>query len=140
MELSGNFRKSSGSFDKDVWKVPHAVGSPRERDSVTVRVPGTSANLGCGFDCIGMALDIWNELTVERAPRFEILIEGVGSATGNWHLLRDLSKHPDDRQPWLGLGEVSGGSSYSYLHRFVASSRDASRRMMVHEAQPTTRG
>uniref|UniRef100_A0A6T2GMA6 Homoserine kinase n=1 Tax=Eutreptiella gymnastica TaxID=73025 RepID=A0A6T2GMA6_9EUGL len=80
MELSGNFRKSSGSFDKDVWKVPHAVGSPRERDSVTVRVPGTSANLGCGFDCIGMALDIWNELTVERAPRFEILIEGEGEA------------------------------------------------------------
>jgi homoserine kinase len=27
--------------------------------SVSVRVPATSANLGPGFDCLGMALDIW---------------------------------------------------------------------------------
>lgn len=29
--------------------------------SVTVRVPASTANLGPGFDCLGMALDIWNE-------------------------------------------------------------------------------
>ncbi len=29
--------------------------------SVTVRVPATSANLGPGFDCLGLALDLWNE-------------------------------------------------------------------------------
>eukprot|EP00941_MAST-03F_sp_MAST-3F-sp1_P002477 g2477.t1 len=34
------------------------------RRSVTVRVPATSANMGPGFDCIGMALDIWSEITV----------------------------------------------------------------------------
>lgn len=28
---------------------------------VTVRVPATTANLGPGFDCLGMALDLWNE-------------------------------------------------------------------------------
>ncbi len=27
--------------------------------SVTVRVPATSANLGAGFDCLGLALDLW---------------------------------------------------------------------------------
>jgi len=27
----------------------------------TVRVPATSANLGPGFDCLGLALDLWNE-------------------------------------------------------------------------------
>lgn len=27
--------------------------------SVTVKVPATSANLGPGFDCLGMALDLW---------------------------------------------------------------------------------
>lgn len=29
--------------------------------SVWVRAPATSANLGPGFDCLGLALDLWNE-------------------------------------------------------------------------------
>lgn len=33
---------------------------------VTVRVPGTSANLGPGYDCLGVALDLANEVTVRR--------------------------------------------------------------------------
>lgn len=37
-----------------------------ERNKVTVRVPATSANLGPGYDTIGMALDMWSEITVER--------------------------------------------------------------------------
>jgi len=32
--------------------------------SVTVRVPATSANLGPGFDCLGLALDVWATITV----------------------------------------------------------------------------
>ena len=32
---------------------------------VTVKVPATSANMGPGFDCLGVALDIWNVVTVE---------------------------------------------------------------------------
>lgn len=32
---------------------------------VTVRVPATTANMGPGFDCLGMALDIWNTIVVE---------------------------------------------------------------------------
>lgn len=47
---------------------------------VTVRVPATTANIGPGFDCIGFALDIWNELTVERGP-FRLEIEGEGEST-----------------------------------------------------------
>ena len=27
-----------------------------------VRAPATSANLGSGFDCLGLALDLWNEV------------------------------------------------------------------------------
>ena len=34
--------------------------------SVSVRVPATSANLGPGFDCLGMALDIWATITLSR--------------------------------------------------------------------------
>ena len=30
--------------------------------SISVRVPGTSANLGAGFDTLGLACNIYNEL------------------------------------------------------------------------------
>lgn len=45
--------------------------------SVTVIAPATSANLGPGFDCIGMALDLWNELTVTEGD-FNIYTRGEG--------------------------------------------------------------
>jgi homoserine kinase len=32
---------------------------------LTIRTPATSANLGPGFDCLGIALDIWAEVEVE---------------------------------------------------------------------------
>mmetsp|Transcript_49777 Transcript_49777/g.56372 ORF Transcript_49777/g.56372 Transcript_49777/m.56372 type:complete len:476 (+) Transcript_49777:217-1644(+) len=54
------------------------------RDSVTVRVPATSANVGPGYDCIGIAVDLWSEVTVSRVPEgdetgFEITAEGEGA-------------------------------------------------------------
>lgn len=49
------------------------------RNSVTVRVPATSANLGPGYDCLGMAVDLWSEVTVSRADKFEITAEGDGA-------------------------------------------------------------
>jgi homoserine kinase len=51
----------------------------KERDKVVVRVPATSANLGPGYDTLGMAVDMWSEFTVERAEKFEIICEGEGS-------------------------------------------------------------
>ena len=33
---------------------------------VSVRVPATSANLGPGFDCFGLALPIYNTITIEE--------------------------------------------------------------------------
>ena len=33
---------------------------------VSVRVPATTANIGPGFDCLGIALPIYNEITVEE--------------------------------------------------------------------------
>mmetsp|Transcript_2600 Transcript_2600/g.5193 ORF Transcript_2600/g.5193 Transcript_2600/m.5193 type:complete len:446 (-) Transcript_2600:320-1657(-) len=49
------------------------------RRKVTVRVPATTANLGPGFDTIGMALDMWSEVTVELSDKFEIINEGDGA-------------------------------------------------------------
>jgi homoserine kinase len=34
----------------------------------TIHVPATSANLGPGFDCLGLALDLWNTIRVEVDP------------------------------------------------------------------------
>ena len=42
------------------------------RDHVVVRVPATTANLGPGFDSLGMAVDIWSEISVQRAEKFSI--------------------------------------------------------------------
>ncbi len=44
-----------------------------EATEVTVRVPATSANIGTGFDCLGLALDLFASITVsiseaEQAP------------------------------------------------------------------------
>ena len=47
---------------------------------VTVRVPATTANLGPGFDCLGMALDIHNSVTVETGQGFGISISGEGES------------------------------------------------------------
>jgi len=35
-------------------------------DSVTVRIPATAANLGPGYDCLGVALRLYNRVTVSR--------------------------------------------------------------------------
>lgn len=50
-----------------------------QRNKVIVKVPATSANLGPGFDAIGMALDMWSEYTIERSDKFEIICEGEGA-------------------------------------------------------------
>jgi homoserine kinase len=47
---------------------------------LTVRAPATSANLGCGFDVFGVALDAPADIVrVERADRTTISVTGAGS-------------------------------------------------------------
>ena len=41
----------------------HAALALTCRSSIVVRAPATSANLGPGFDCLGLALDLWNEVS-----------------------------------------------------------------------------
>jgi homoserine kinase len=36
---------------------------------VTVRVPASTSNLGPGFDCLGVALSLYNNITVSRSKR-----------------------------------------------------------------------
>lgn len=46
---------------------------------ILVKVPATSANLGPGFDALGLALDLWNEATFIPADDFRVEIEGEGA-------------------------------------------------------------
>jgi homoserine kinase len=68
---------------------------------VSVSVPATSANLGPGFDCLGLALDLRNEVVVTgagpllpydaaQATRYEIVVDGI-----------DAGKVPTDRSNLL---------------------------------------
>lgn len=50
------------------------------KHSVVVKAPATTANMGPGFDCLGMALDIWNTVIIETgASSFDISGEGKDS-------------------------------------------------------------
>src|SRR5687767_3632388 len=46
---------------------------------LTARVPATSANLGPGFDCFGLALDLCNEVTVDTEAEPGVTWDGEGA-------------------------------------------------------------
>jgi homoserine kinase len=48
--------------------------------AVTVRVPASISNLGPGFDCLGMALRLYNRITVERTSRPQSMPEVLDAA------------------------------------------------------------
>lgn len=44
-----------------------------------IKVPATSANMGCGFDCIGVALNLYNHMWLEKLPDgTDFVIEAKG--------------------------------------------------------------
>jgi homoserine kinase len=53
------------------------MGSGR---SIKVKVPASTANLGSGFDVLGMALGLYNTIEMETTPRgVEVTVEGEGA-------------------------------------------------------------
>ncbi len=66
---------------------------------VTVEVPATTANLGAGYDCLGMALELVNRVTLEvrgwSRTGHELIVDGEGagelSADGDNRFLRGVS-------------------------------------------------
>ena len=85
---------------------------------VTVKVPATTANLGPGFDCMGMALDIWNSIDVEPGPEVvEVVGEGADRLPGNRrNLVHRSFRLPFTEsgqqvpQVWRGGGGPEGGA------------------------------
>ena len=50
--------------------------------NIAVKIPATSANLGPGFDCLGLALNLWNTVRIginDDSENSEIKIIGYGS-------------------------------------------------------------
>ncbi len=58
--------------------------APWSVSAIRVRVPATSANLGPGFDSMGIALDLWNDFTLSVGsgePGVRVSIAGEGEDT-----------------------------------------------------------
>jgi len=51
-------------------------------DHVRVRVPATSANLGPGFDALGLALGIYDDVEVRAVGSSDLLVEVTGEGAG----------------------------------------------------------
>ena len=108
----------------------------------TVKVPATSANMGPGFDCLALALDVWNTLTIQDADSLELYVQGFGEgelSTGPENLVArsfsrvfDLLAVPipgaklicDNRIP---LGRGLGSSSAAAVAGIVAGNELAGR-------------
>jgi homoserine kinase len=61
--------------------MPGPAGRVPAGTSVLVRVPATTANLGPGFDTLGLALSLYDEIvvTVRDAPGATVEVDGVGA-------------------------------------------------------------
>ena len=70
--------------------MPPATRAARlfELDNITVKTAATAANMGPGFDCMAMALDIWNTTTVQVVP--------AGEQRDMYEVHGHGSEYPDD--------------------------------------------
>jgi homoserine kinase len=76
----------------------------------TLRVPASSANLGPGFDALGLALDIFLVCRFRRAPKLEIRVRGRDAALiptdeGNliWQTALTVAQHVRNTLPPIEL-------------------------------------
>lgn len=74
-------------------------------EKVTVAIPATTANLGPGFDCMGLALDIHDTVSVEEGAgeADEIVIRGVGADTlprDRSHMVLGTMRDLFEQQGW----------------------------------------
>lgn len=68
------------------------MGQGQQQRSVHVRVPASTANLGPGFDSIGLALGLWDDyvITTSESPGLRVAVSGEGACevpTDHRHLV-----------------------------------------------------
>lgn len=59
---------------------PNAIFDRQTMQQATVRVPASTSNLGPGFDCLGVALRLYNDVTISRDRRMSRVPPIVRSA------------------------------------------------------------
>jgi homoserine kinase len=102
--------------------------------AVTVRVPATSANLGAGFDCLGLALDLFAELVVtfggpEPPPTEDVGEKMVLSAVR--HFFARIDRQPPALRAHynvsIPLGRGMGASAVARVAGVLAANEFAGR-------------
>jgi hypothetical protein len=71
---------------------------------LTARVPATSANLGPGFDCFGLALDLCNEVTIDTEAEPGVSWEGEGVIRAGAAVVCILTGHGLTDPEWAIAG------------------------------------
>ena len=70
--MVGRRLRRTGRFGVKASLTSHSVAAPTgPLSAVRVRVPATSANLGPGFDALGLALDLHEDVALRRLPPAE---------------------------------------------------------------------
>jgi len=98
---------------------------------VTVRVPASTSNLGPGFDCLGVALRIYNDLTVTRGERQRLppIVNEAANAFFKHRLCRPFSfscsiAEQIPRSRGLGSSATVRLGVLHALNRFAGNSLD----------------
>ena len=102
-------------------------------EALTVSAPATSANLGPGFDCLGLALDLGNAVVIRRRPGpLEVRVTGEGAGElaedGSNLVCRALAMGLDDLEGLevecrnrIPLGRGMGSSAATICAGLVAA-------------------
>lgn len=86
---------------------------------VHVRVPATSANLGPGFDTLGLALALYNEVSAAEADTVSVKLEGEG--VGRLPANRDNVVARAVRQAYDAAGRPFRGVALTCVNRIPAA-------------------
>ncbi len=93
--------------------------------SVRVTVPATSANLGPGFDSLGLALTLYDEVTAGLGDETKIEITGEGqelAERGEQHLIVKVIRRTFDQLDTLGAAKIgTPGIELSCVNRIPHS-------------------
>lgn len=87
-----------------------------------IRVPATTANLGPGFDCLGLALDLYNEIEyelLEEKGAFELTIQGEGKDSLSYD--KDNLLYQSFKKAYETMGKDLPGISIKQINRIPLS-------------------
>lgn len=94
-------------------------GGNMSEENLFVRVPATLANLGSGFDALGVALDLYLEVSAALAPTDQLHYTGQGHVPNT----PDNLIHQGYRAAWRALGESHPPSLAIHAHNPIPLAR-----------------